>query len=411
MHCDQSCHTLALDNLLEDFEIATAALQPLDLRAPLRDCGYRRDLLRTEVGVASDLTAPLVGFAQFPADTRSACIAVLEAKTNPRRVVEQVRPLGTPVVFVCFENTLQWWKQGTDSAEWLQSIEQKDVPNFIRSQQDKFSPDAVYRAKTWGRFKKQYQLEFVDVGLMPLLEEEIGTALGRLIERNVRDLKSRLAWKDVSSEQGHWLIQTVFWLVSGKILRDKNVSAFDGLGLADVSTVFDKVAEHYGSQPIEIKSAKQLAALEESAHTIEQFASLELTTTEALAHVYENALISKETRSSLGTHSTPSYLVDYIVGNLAEWIEEIPENDRSVFEPACGHAAFLTSAMRLLSELLPYEKSVPSRRGPYLRSRLHGTDVDSFALELARLSLTLTDIPNPDGWDLRLGDMFILRSG
>ena len=28
------------------------------------------------------------------------------------------------------------------------------------------------------------------------------------------------------------------------------------------------------------------------------------------------------------------------------------------------------------------------------------------ALELARLSLTLTDIPNPDGWDLRVEDMF-----
>ena len=28
-------------------------------------------------------------------------------------------------------------------------------------------------------------------------------------------------------------------------------------------------------------------------------------------------------------------------------------------------------------------------------------------MELARLSLTLSDIPNPDGWDLRVEDMFI----
>ncbi len=398
---------LALENLVEDLEIATATLKPLDLKAPLRECGYRRDLLRFDVGVTSTVTAPLVGFAHLPADTRSACVAVLEATENPRRVVEQVRPLGTPLVFVCFENTLQLWKQGAESAEWLQSIEQKDVPNFVRSQQDKFSPSAIYRAKTWGRFKTQYQLEFVDLGLMPLLEEEIGTALGRLIERNVSDLKSRLAWKDVSGQQGHWLIQTVFWLVSGKILRDKSVDAFNGISLVDVETLFDKVAKHYGSKKIDLASKKNIAALEESARSIEQFASLELTTTEALAHVYENTLISKETRSSLGTHSTPSYLVDYVVGNLAEWIREIPENERSVFEPACGHAAFLTSAMRLLSELLPDEKSVPSRRGPYLRTRLHGTDIDAFALELARLSLTLADIPNPDGWDLRIGDMFI----
>ena len=63
--------------------------------------------------------------------------------------------------------------------------------------------------------------------------------------------------------------------------------------------------------------------------------------------------------------------------------------------------------MRLLTEMLPAEKAVPSRRGPYLRSRMHGTDADSFALELARLSLTLTDIPNPDGWDLEPQDMFL----
>ena len=63
--------------------------------------------------------------------------------------------------------------------------------------------------------------------------------------------------------------------------------------------------------------------------------------------------------------------------------------------------------MRLLTDLLPPDKAIPSRRGPYLRSRLHGTDIDSFALELARLSLTLTDIPNPDGWDLRTENMFL----
>lgn len=65
--------------------------------------------------------------------------------------------------------------------------------------------------------------------------------------------------------------------------------------------------------------------------------------------------------------------------------------------------------MRLLTELLPADAAVPSKRGQYLRSRLHGIDVDSFALELARLSLTLTDIPNPDGWDLHAQDMFVGR--
>jgi type I restriction-modification system DNA methylase subunit len=332
---------------------------------------------------------------------------VLSVPAEPRLAVEACKHLGTPLVFVCFGNTLQWWRQGAKSAEFIESIQANEVDPFFRTHQDKFSPDAVYRAKTWGRFRTEYQLSFVDVGLMPLVEEEVGRSLGKLIERNVSELKNRLGWEDVTEEQGHWLLQTIFWLISGKILRDKEVEKFVNLNLKDVEEVFRRLANHYGTEALAVSSARKLEGLRESAKTINQFSNLVLATTESLAYVYENTLISRETRSSLGTHSTPSFLVDYVVGNLEEWIREIPFNERSVFEPACGHAAFLVSAMRLLTEMLPAERAIPSRRGPYLRSRLHGTDIDPFALELARLSLTLTDIPNPDGWDLTVQDMFV----
>jgi len=334
-------------------------------------------------------------------------VAVLAASSGPRAQVEACRPIGAPVVFVCFQETLQWWKQGASAAELLETVPANDVERFFKNNTNNFSPDAVYRAKTWGRFETLYQLSFVDMGLMPLVEEEVGRSLGQLIERNVSTVKNRLGWDHVTDQQGHWLLQTVFWLVSAKILRDKQVPNFENLDLGDVEEVFSRVGKHYGTKPLETGSKKKAEALSESASMINQFSSLILTTTESLAYVYENTLISTETRSALGTHSTPPFLVDYVVGNLAEWIKEIPVNDRSVFEPACGHAAFLVSAMRLLTELLPTDRQVPSRRGPYLRSRLHGTEIDSFALELARLSLTLTDIPNPDGWDLTAQDMFL----
>ena len=64
----------------------------------------------------------------------------------------------------------------------------------------------------------------------------------------------------------------------------------------------------------------------------------------------------------------------------------------------------LISAMRLLAELLPADWR-ESRRD-YLRRRLHGLEIDHFALEIARLSLTLADVPNPNGWALTEGDMF-----
>jgi N-6 DNA Methylase len=387
--------------------IGAVSLSPDSLRGSLRSCGYQSELLRSDFVFGENQIVPLVGFAQLPADSRSACLAVLLPTTAPRAAVEACRPLGAPLVFVCSQDALQWWKQGATSAEYLESIPTGNVEQFFQEHRKEFSPDAVYRAKTWGRFQTEYQLSFVDLGLMPLVESEVGNSIGRLIERNVTELKRALGWKQVNTEDGHWLLKSIFWLVSGKILQDKQVPSFQSLNLRDPEEVFRRVGNHYGARPIAVGSRKKHEALCESARIVSQFSSLVLTTTEALAYVYENTLITKETRTTLGTHSTPSYLVDYVVGNLADWIAEIPLNERSVYEPACGHAAFLVSAMRLLTELLPAERAIPRKRGQYLRSRLHGNDVDSFALELARLSLTLTDIPNPDGWDLHAHDMFV----
>jgi len=387
-------------------KVATA-IQPQAIKAPLMACGYRPDLLRSNFQFGRGQSAPIVGFAQAPTDSRSACIAVTSADRDPHLAAEDCRALGAPIVFVCAGNMLQWWKQGSKAPEFLESIPDTDVERFFDRRKNEFAPEVVYRAKTWGRFKTEYQLSFVDLGLMPLVEEEVGRSLEKLIERNVTGLKEGLALENVSAGAGHWLLKTIFWLVSGKILHDKHVDTFDNLNLTNVDDVFSRLAAHYGTPQLTIHNRKEREGLQNAASDISRFSSLALTTTESLAYVYENALISKETRTELQIHSTPSFLVDYVVGNLSDWIEEIPVDERSVFEPACGHAAFLVSAMRLLTELLPPDRAAARKRGPYLRSRLHGSDIDSFALELARLSLTLTDIPNPDGWDLKAGDMFL----
>lgn len=378
------------------------------IKAQLINCGYRLDCLRSDFRFSDEQTIkPLVGFAQLPCDARSSCIAVLESEGDPKREVAQCRATGVPVVFVCTENSLLYWTQGVGQAQLKDTVSEAHVDCFFEKHKDDFSPNAIYRAKTWGRFRKEFQLSFVDAGLMPLVEEEVGASLEQLIERNVTLTKSRLGWNTISEQQGHWLLKSVFWLVSARILRDKDVPLFDQMDLGDVESVFNSLANHYGTTAIPIGSKAKLEALESVAQDVSQFSNLSMTTTEALSHVYENTLISKATRAELGTHSTPSYLVDYIVGNLSDWIQEIPESDRSVFEPACGHASFLVSAMRLLTELLPEHRATTGRRRRYLRPRIHGIDKDAFALELARLALTLTDLPNPDGWDLQAEDMFL----
>jgi type I restriction-modification system DNA methylase subunit len=377
-------------------------LKATALRPHLEACKYQPELLCTDFRLADGATVSLAAFAQSPADARSACIAVIEADEGTTDLVASCRAIAAPIVFVCGRAGLEWWKQGTAQAERQpRIIPPVDIPKFFKTHADDFAPHAVYRAKTWGRFDEQFQRSFVDLGLMPLVEEQIGESLVQLIASHVQTLKSRLRWDAISERQGQWLLKTVFWLVSAKILHDKQVGQFKRMDLLDAEHVLKAVGEHFDTEPISITSERQRKALGEIAES-----SLQLATTESLAYVYENTLISQATRQSLSTHSTPSYLVDYIVGRLRPWIAEIPLDQRHVFEPVCGHAAFLVSAMRLLTELLPEEKSSPAQRRRYLRRRIHGCDIDSFALEIARLSLSLTDIPNPDGWDLIAGDMF-----
>ena len=74
-------------------------------------------------------------------------------------------------------------------------------------------------------------------------------------------------------------------------------------------------------------------------------------TTEALADVYERALVTKHTRSLLGTHSTPCLPCGLHRVAAFALIAKIPPAELSVFEPGCGHAPFLVAVMRLIRNL------------------------------------------------------------
>lgn len=379
----------------------------LQLRPYLLGCGYSRSQLAVNVEVASGRRAPLVAFAHSPFDSRSSCIAVLDQLSQPETELRGYRSLGAPLVFTALPDHWQLWKQGAARPEFVRRLRPSELPGFFKKEKDSLAPESVYRAKTWARFDKSYQLDFVDLGLMPLVEEETGRKLSSVVERTVVEAKSRLGWLAISEEQGRWLLKSNFWLLAAKILRDKSVPTFASLDLEDLDEVFARVARHYGATaPVIVGPKRQADALQKSARTISTLGHLGLVSTDALAYLYENALITKETRTELGTHSTPTYLVDYIVGKLRPWIEEIPANQRQIFEPACGQAAFLLAAMRLLGELPPVNQYSSSKHHQYFRDRLHGVDYDDFALEIARLSLTLADAPNPNGWDLRPADMF-----
>lgn len=384
---------------------------PIELR-PVREgllrVGFSSDRLRSGLLFPDGTSTPgLLAFSDYPLDSRTAASVALVGPRFLEADISSARPLGAPLVFACLPDRYQVWKQGAAHPRFLCQLTRSEVAGFFDKHASELAPQTIYRAKTWARLEAKYQIEFVDAGLLPVVEREAGEKLRQVIERVVGSARDALGWTQVSDREGRWLLQATFWLLAAKILQDKEVPGFIQLSLTDLDAVYGRVAKHYNSKdprPVPIGGHDRRAALEAAAAEIGRLGHCGLVSTEALAHLYESALIDRATRQRLGTHSTPPWLVDYIVGRLRPWIEKVPPKERDVFEPACGHAAFLISAMRLLSELLPSDWREP--RQSYLRHRLHGMEYDSFALEIARLSLTLADVPNPNGWALTEADIF-----
>ena len=370
----------------------------------LRECGYDGARLATGYEVNKKIY-PLVGFASNPWDSDSACIAVVEANGAPLDAAKACRDLGAPIVWVRNNGTVDWWTQHAVGPTRRDSKPIEQFHTLVQQEKARLHPTSVYRAKTLGRLAKDKQLEFVDVGLMPLLRAEAGEKLGGLVEAMTRDTLEALGQTTPSKKTLRRVFTDVFRLLAGKILRDKRVGDFSTLDLDDVSSVLSSVAVHYGAVQTDAKPNRQWkAALKHAANRISGFGDVRVVSPESLAYVYEHALVSKELRKKLGIHATPPWLVHYIVWQLYDWIREIPVEERHVFEPGCGHAPFLLAMMRLLR--LEKEGESEAKTHTYLQQHIHGVEVDEFAREIARLSLTLADIPNPNGWDLRPSDMY-----
>lgn len=120
-------------------------------------------------------------------------------------------------------------------------------------------------------------------------------------------------------------------------------------------------------------------------------------------------------RKEMGQYYTPQYIVDFIVQNTINvYLEEAPDKLFSikVVDPACGSGAFLIKAFdSLYNQYLDFNKQQESKRKRtndlsgyindksiarinevILHKHIHGVDLDSEAVELAKINLWLRTI-------------------
>jgi type I restriction-modification system DNA methylase subunit len=371
------------------------------LRQTLETVGYLPDCFQDSAANVGDSKVHwCVAYARQPKTSRHACVAFFDER-DESHVEGLLFQSGAPVGLIAKGNQIRILRCEENGLREMDRLPRTDFSNVSQHVRTLLDPRSIYRAKTFGRFDGAYQLDFVDAGLLPRIERAQGADLEKLLERIVAEL--RTPNESFNPEEGHQILTLAFWILAARMLRDHGVPAFVNLE-ADGRSVLSAVARHYGGAiPALAGGTKWRKRIDQATILAwKHGGNLSSIGPEAVGYVYESSLIAKRTRKDLGTHSTPPFLVDYVLGRLRKEIQAIPVNNRFVVEPACGHGAFLVAALEILAEDIPENEN----RHVYLRSRLRGLEIDHAAKEMARLSLTLADIPNPDGWDLREGDMF-----
>ena len=378
------------------------------LKAQFKEIGYTDPLVQEEYLYSDVLasenktkTIPLAVFSQLPLSYKTASFGVIFSNgSSGPEFVQDYRSLGAPLIFEASDTDVTQWKVTPhDDPVRLETNSLDNLNELFQSNENKWNPSRVLSAKS----DELRQLDFIDLGLMPALDHEVRKKISNLLEDSIGLAKQTLGQK-FSNDEYPAMFRLVFRLIASKILLDRE---YPELGSVSNPESAIKEAEKYcfgdrDPEPV-LKDSKTQTEVWNHIRGAFHFQNLSVN---ALAYVYENTLVTDTTRRHLGIHSTPPEIAEYIVRNLP--FEALKTGNRRVFEPFSGHSVFLMAAMQRLRDLLPPD-TTHEERHDYLVRMLNGIETDSFAREVALLSLMLSDYPNSNGWNLQEGDAFNSR--
>ena len=377
----------------------------------LRGLGYSGELLQERYNFNDWFLANApqrevcAAFGQTPLSYDSACFAVVPTSVPATpNVIANYRALGAPFALEIQEDSVIPWRVGRDvqnTSQFAGRIPLDAIEAAFSQRRLQWNPEGILRAKNIGLPSAPRQIDFIDLGLIPALEEEISHKLHALLNEALGEAQKIYKQRTGQHPDVRRLFRLVFQLLAGRVLHDRDIPGFRNLaGAQDPAAILENVGKYYGENlPILQDKAAQQAAFERL-WTGFSFQNLSV---DILAYVYENTLVDPEIREELGIHSTPRNIARYIVNRLP--FENIPRDQRLVIEPCSGHGIFLVSALKRLRDLLPASMDGQERHR-YFVKMLRGFEKDDFALEVSRLCLTLADFPNHNGWKVESADVF-----
>jgi hypothetical protein len=381
-------------------------------RAGLHDIGYRDELLQHNYPFPDVLqeSAPthhidLAAFAQEPFSYRSACFGVALLHQHGPEAIQPYRALGAPQILALHPGSnevFRWKIPARGNPTLIERIEAEHLRAAFLDHANEWKPEAVLRAKSIGFARGPVQLDFFDAGLMPVLESLVYKKLDRLLQDVITT--SKLLYMEQHNQEPDYaaLFRMIFRFIAAKMLGDRQFPGdqwYSNNPQQVIAAIEAFYFRHTPSERVLQDQVVQQAAWDKIRHAF-LFQNLSV---EALAYVYENTLVTSQTRRMLDTHATPPEIAEYIVQRLP--FEQLELDQRRVFEPFAGHAPLLIAALGRLRSLLSPTLSAEERHTYFVRM-LSGMELDTFAREVARYSLILADYPNPDGWNIANDNVF-----
>jgi len=386
-----------------------AIIKPIE--DAIHSIGYKRNLIKRNYSY-SDFISPesmlrtidMAVFGREPMDYRTACFGFefLMDNISSDSIVNELRAFGAPQMFIIKNGTSEWWVNRERGAVFREEFETKKIPEFIQSNKHEWKPDKMIRLKSGFEKPKPQQIDFIDIGLLPALEHQASSKIDTLLNRILYDVEKEFKRSNLTFEPSN-IFGIFFRLLTAKLLQDRDIRTTPNVDLSDPLVSLTAVSQYYGDlSALNVKAVPQ-EILKYIAQQIKGSFSLRNLSVDTLTYVYENTFVSKKSRKKLGIHSTPSYIADYVLSQMP--IEELPRSKWHTLDPMCGHGIFLIAAMRRMQDLLPSDWS-GGRRHNFFTDKLHGIDIEQFAIEVAQFCLTLADFPQPDGWNLEKKDIF-----
>ncbi|MEH3120756.1 MAG: N-6 DNA methylase [Sphingomonas phyllosphaerae] len=378
------------------------------IEAGLRTIGYQAESLILDYSFADVLSdageeqsVALAAFTQAPESYRSAAFGVITGSYDADALGRH-RALGAPILLSIGRDEVGVWRVGAEGKPRLtERVPLDQIDALFARNASAWNPRAVHRAKSLGQNHAAYQLDFVDLGLMPAIEHQIEVKLDRLLSDVIAKLLTGI--DDPYREEA--VFRTAFRLLAAKILIDRRHPDAAFWSDAPVSKVLAGIEAYYHLDHLPRPAAEAVpgASVATAWGMLRDAINFRNISSDSLAYVYENTLVTADTRKRFGTHSTPRQVAEYVMGRID--LGRFAPEDITIYEPFAGAGMFLVAALRHLRDLLP-ETLTRQERHDFLVERISGAELDSFACEVATLSLILADYPNANGWKITPTDLF-----